>query len=321
MERNLTKQQILYLYLNQIYLGHGAYGVQAASKTYFAKDISNVTIAEAALMAGMPQAPGKFSPHLNPKRAKDRQLYVLRRMYENNFITQAQMTESAAQPLRIFHDEDLNSRYAGYLVEHIRRYLVEKYGEKAVYEEGLTVTVPTTPELSVTARRSIREGLRAVDKRIGYRGPIQRLKNDDEIEKVLKELRLKMIEKKLHFQLFTPDGRMDPIEAMREAGMKSDLDLLDPTESYPAVVTRVDDKTKTAGVMIGAVRAQLPLDQMKWAQLMKNDDKGQPVKSGEPKLPSAVVAKGDVVQVRLVRATDKEVTVALEQTPTTSHTV
>src|SRR5690606_14784904 len=70
MERNLSKSQILYLYLNQIYLGHGAYGVQAASKVYFDKDVSQLTIAEAALIAGMPQAPGKFSPHLNPKKAK-----------------------------------------------------------------------------------------------------------------------------------------------------------------------------------------------------------------------------------------------------------
>jgi penicillin-binding protein 1A len=177
IEQNLTKQQILYLYLNQIYLGHGAYGAQAASRTYFRKDISEISIAEAALLAGMPQAPGKYSPLLNPKKAKERQLYVLRRMMENRYISPAQMTEAAGQPLRIFHDEDLNGKFAPYYVEHIRKYLVEKYGEKAVYEDGLTVSVPTTPELSLVAKKSLKDGLLAVDKRIGYRGPIQHLRS------------------------------------------------------------------------------------------------------------------------------------------------
>src|ERR1700722_20204266 len=108
IEKNLTKQQILYLYLNQIYLGHGAYGVQAASQTYFRKDISDLNTAEAALLARIPQAPGKYSPLLNPKKAKERQLYVLRRLFENKYISQAQMQEAAALPLKVYHDEDTN---------------------------------------------------------------------------------------------------------------------------------------------------------------------------------------------------------------------
>jgi penicillin-binding protein 1A len=320
-EQNLSKQQILYLYLNQIYLGHGAHGVQAAARTYFRKDISDVTLAESALLAGMPQAPSKYSPLLNPKKAKERQLYVLRRMVENKYITQAQMTEAAAQPLKVYHDEDLNGKYAPYYVEHIRKYLVEKYGEKAVLEEGLTVSVPTTANLALVAKNSVRDGLLAVDKRIGYRGPLQHLNDSEEIEKFLEDQRVKLIERKVHFQLFLPDGRMDPIEAMHFGGIQSDVDLLSPNELYQAVVTGFDNKKKTARVMIGAVRAELSIDRMKWARPVK-DEKNPQIFRPEPTLPSKTFKKGDVILVSLVpqsvndkESSSKELQVALEQEP------
>jgi penicillin-binding protein 1A len=298
IERNLTKQNILYLYLNQIYLGHGAYGVQAASRTYFRKDISNITLAESALLAGMPQAPGKYSPLLNPKKAKERQLYVLRRMVENKYISQAQMTEAASQPLKVFHDEDLNGKYAPYFVEYIRKYLVEKYGEKAVYEDGLTVTVPATRELADVAKKSLREGLVTVDKRLGYRGPIQHLRDSEEIEKFLEDSRVQLIERKIHFQLFLPDGRIDPIEAMHFAGIQSDLELLEPNEMYQAVITGFDNKKKTARVMIGAVRGELSIERMRWARPVK-DEKNPQAARPDPSMPSRIFKKGDVILVSL----------------------
>lgn len=320
IERNLTKQQILYLYLNQIYLGHGAYGVQAASRTYFRKDISEISIAEAALLAGMPQAPGKYSPLLNPKKAKERQLYVLRRLFENKYITQTQMTEAAAQPLRVFHDEDLNAKYASYYMEYIRKYLVEKYGERAVLHEGLTVTVPGTAALAQSATQSLREGLLAVDKRMGYRGPIQHLKDSDEIEKFLEDLRMQLIDKKIHYQLFLPDGRVDSIEAMHYAGLQSDVQLLEPGQLYQAVVTGFDNKKKTARLMVGAVKGELPLEKMRWARPAR-DEKNPQAYRPEPSLPSKLFKKGDVILVSLVDASaalkdsSKEAIFALEQEP------
>ena len=118
-------------------------------RTYFRKDVSELTVAEAAILAGMPQAPGKYSPLLNPKKAKERQLYVLRRMYENGYITQPQMTEALAAANQDLPRRGPESRFAPYLVEHLRRYLIEKYGEKAVYEGGMTIYTPTTPTLSL----------------------------------------------------------------------------------------------------------------------------------------------------------------------------
>lgn len=266
IEKNLTKEQILYLYLNQIYLGHGAYGVEAASRTYYRKDAASLSLAEAALLAGLPQAPSKYSPILNPKRAKERQLYVLRRMFENKFITEAESKEAAQQRLKIYHAEELNNQFAPYWIEHVRRYLVEQYGEKAVYEDGLTVVLPASVEAALAATKSVQEGLRAVDKRVGFRGVISHLNGELEIEKFLKTSRLKLIEDKVQYQLLLADGRMDLIEAMHFAGIKSDLELIQPGKLYQAVVTGFEAGQKTAKLMIGALPARLTVDHLKWAK-------------------------------------------------------
>jgi penicillin-binding protein 1A len=312
IERNLTKQQILHLYLNQIYLGRGSYGVQAASLNYFNKDIGEITLAEAAILAGLPQAPGKYSPNQNPKKAKDRQLYVLRRMYENRFISQSQMVEAAAKPVKIFYESDINQKYAPYLVEHIRRYLLERYGEKALYQDGLSVSVPATRELSLAATASTQSGLREVDKRQGYRGPTAQLKTDEEKEKFLLESREKLIEHALGYQIFLPDGRLDPIASIKEAGFKEDSELVKEGELYKALVTSVDDAKKSAGAMVGGVRFELPLKEMRWARLSKDGR----IITGEPGVPSKVVSKGDLILIRAIRGKDGGWQAALEQEPT-----
>ncbi|MBY0469839.1 PBP1A family penicillin-binding protein [bacterium] len=313
IEKNLTKQQILYLYLNQIYLGHHAYGVQAAAKAYFKKDVSELTVAECALLAGMPQAPGKYSPLLTPQKSKERQRYVLRRMYENSYITVQQMNDAASEPIKVYDDDETTNRGAAYLVEQIRRYLIEKYGEKAVYEDALTVSVPATMELSQSARKAMQDGLRAVDKRIGFRGPIEKVNKPDKMEAFLKKERIELIKRRVGYQLFLPEGRMDWIEAMNHAGLKTESDLLEPDQLYKALVTGVDDKKKMASVMLGAIRAELPMEKMRWARPLRDDKTG--IQGREPETPSRVVSKGDVVWVQLVSKTDGRVIVALDQEP------
>ena len=299
LEKNLTKQQILFLYLNQIYLGHGAYGIQAASRTYFRKDANLLTTAEAALLAGMPQAPGKYSPLLNPKRAKERQLYVLRRLYENKYITQSEMTDAAAKPLKVYHEEVVNSRASAYLIEHLRRQLVEKYGEDAVYEEGLTIRVPTSPELAAVATKSLKEGLRTIDKRYGYRGALKHLNTAEEIETFLKEERVGLIQKRIQNEMLMPDGHIDSIEAMHQAGFQSDPQLLQVGEIYQGVVTSLDEKKKSAGVMIGGARVDLPADRYRWTNTVLNK----------------LLQRGDVILVRVEAASDQAAIVSLEQDP------
>src|SRR5690606_8418172 len=144
---------------------------------------------ESALLAGMPRAPSKFSPFLNPGRAKERQRYVLRRMMENHFITEDQMMAAMSEPLKIYTYKDVNPETAPYYLEHLRRELIERYGEKAVYEDGLTVYIASKPYFLKAGRKAITDGLRAVDKRLGYRGPLKTLATEQEIDAFITESR------------------------------------------------------------------------------------------------------------------------------------
>jgi penicillin-binding protein 1A len=301
LERHLSKQQILYLYLNEIYLGHGSYGVEAASQTYFRKSIGQVNVAEAALLAGLPQAPGNYSPVKNPKRAKERQVYVLHRMMENGYITRPQMQEAISQPLRIYGEEDINLKYAPYLVEHIRRYLIEKYGEDELYEGGMTVEVPTTAAISIAAKKSVQSGLESVDRRIGYRGPLDHLKSQAETDAWVQQSRVDLAQKRFQCRVLTADGKSDPLGAAALAGYDSlnvDEQLLQSGETYRALVTDLDNGRKTITVRIGNAHAVLPYENWKWAHPYREVD-GQPVTTYEPRTPSQILKKGDVVLVKI----------------------
>jgi penicillin-binding protein 1A len=314
LEENLTKEQILYLYMNQIYLGHGAYGVQAAAKTYFHKDVSEMTVAECALLAGMPQAPSKYSPIRNPKRAKDRQLYVLRRMYENDFITKEEMLEAALTRNVIYTRQFGHEPIGEYYVEHIRRYLMEKYGEQALYEDGLKVVIPTTPQNLRASKKAVQEGLREVDKRRGYRGPKKKLASGDEIDQYLAKLRENQVEKVVPFRIFLPEGRSSFVEALRQAKFTDDRMVFEVDKIIPAVVTSFSDDETSAFVMLGNVAAELKLDEMKWIYPIENIR--QPRK--EPTKVTEALAVGDVIEVRVKEIPEDEdeiIQVALEQDP------
>ncbi len=300
IERNLTKQQILFLYLNQIYLGHGAYGVQAAAKVYFDKDVSTLTTAECAMIAGMPQAPGKFSPHLNPKKAKERQLYVLRRMLENKYLTSAEYEDSAKENLKVHGEGDINPKFSAYFVETIRRQILEKYGEKALYEEGLQILVNADPELLKMAGRAVREGLRAIDRRSGYRGAPKRLKNDEEIDKWIPNARIHLVIEQLGYDVLLPNGVIDTIEAVKFAGMQEEADLLKTGEIYTGLVTSLDPKAKTALINIGAIKVVLPVTELTWARAGITQ-------------PAQVLQRGDIIQVRILKKEAGKITVGLEQ--------
>ncbi|HTL11187.1 MAG TPA: transglycosylase domain-containing protein, partial [Bdellovibrionota bacterium] len=326
IEGNLTKEQILFLYLNQIYLGHGAYGVEAAARAYFHKGVQELSLAEIAVLAGLPRAPTAFSPFTNPNRAKQRQLYVLKRMNECGYITQDQMVEAASKPVRIFPAEEANKDFAPYFTEYVRKYLLQEYGEAAVYQEGLKVYVPSRRALYLQASHAVRDGLKAVDKRRGYRGPLAKLGTAEEIQAFIDQQREEVIKNKLQYQLLLPDGKLGTVEAMAEAGLTSDAQLLDEGETYHAVVTDVDDRGKIARVQVGHVPAILPMAGMDWAKAPVDPQTGKGT-NRLPRLPSEVVAKGDVILVKVAKkeapAPDpkapappgEKVTVSLDQEP------
>lgn len=169
LEKELSKEEILELYLNKIYFGHGAYGVQMAAKTYFGKDIWAVNQAEAALLAGLPKAPMVYSPYSDIDLTKRRQWHVLKRMVDEGFLTEGQAEQIYNQPLNL---ENLRSQeeIAPHLVDYIRKYITAKYGEDKLYNGGIRVYTSIDYDLQRAAMNSLKEGLRNLDKRQGFRG-------------------------------------------------------------------------------------------------------------------------------------------------------
>ncbi len=171
MELVLTKDKILELYLNQIYFGQGAYGIASASQTYFGKDLSALTIAESAFLAGLPKSPNHYSPFKAYDRAKKRQEHVLARMEEAGFLTGAEREQAAAETLNFRRPGGVQE--APYFVEHIRQILIAKYGEAMVYKGGLKVYTTLNMEMQKAAETAFAAGLRELDKRQGWRGPLR----------------------------------------------------------------------------------------------------------------------------------------------------
>ena len=178
LERQFTKDEILYLYLNNIYLGSGAYGVAAAAQEYFGKNVEDLTLSEAALLAGLPQAPSRYSPFRHWPRAKARQRYVLDRMADVQFVTRAQATVAAREPVALAPRKG-SFIAAPYYVEHVRRLLEEKYGETALYALGLRVHTAANLAMQRAAESALRDGLVELSVREHYDAPIRHLEPNE----------------------------------------------------------------------------------------------------------------------------------------------
>lgn len=164
IDRYLKKQEILELYLNHIYLGHGAYGIEAASQSYFGKSARTLTLPEAAMLAGLPKAPSRFSPYVNMERARQRQAYVLTRMQEEGYISQAAKDRAMQEPVRLISSKP-REKIAPYFTENVRRYILEKYGSDALYREGLEVHTTLSVEMQKAANEAVERGLREMETR------------------------------------------------------------------------------------------------------------------------------------------------------------
>jgi len=173
IDKYLTKDEILNLYLNQIYLGHGTYGIESASIGYFGKSAKELKLHEAALLAGLPKAPSNYSPFLHYEKAKQRQIYVLTRMVEDNYITQAEMDKAINVRLKL-RDIKPKDKVAAYFVEHIRRYVQEKYGADVLYKEGLSIYTTLNLAAQKAARDALEKGLAELEDREKHeRGLVQ----------------------------------------------------------------------------------------------------------------------------------------------------
>ena len=199
IERSLSKERILELYLNQIYLGSGAYGVAAASLEFFDKSIKELNYNEAALLAALPKAPSRYNPYRNKDLAKYRRDLVLKNLYENNFIDQNKYLELKDQPIELKKVKKVFLENAQYYIEDVRKNIIEKLTYDKVYNQGYNINTPINLELQKIATQSLRNGLVAYDRRKGWRGPIKNIKySKDWYKKVEKKFRL---EKSIEWQI------------------------------------------------------------------------------------------------------------------------
>src|SRR3989454_1209303 len=176
IERAYSKDRILELYLNEIYLGLGAYGIAAASLVYFDKPVNELTVAEAAYLAALPKAPGTLHPVRNRDRAVERRNYVIDRLLENGWIKQADADKARKEPLAVTSRSNAAHIFAGeYFAEEVRREIYERYGEKKLYEGGLSVRTTLNPKFQVMARKALTDGLVRFDEAQGWHGPIAKI--------------------------------------------------------------------------------------------------------------------------------------------------
>ncbi|MCJ7838995.1 MAG: transglycosylase domain-containing protein, partial [Burkholderiales bacterium] len=170
IEASLSKDEILQIYINQIYLGQRAYGFAAAAQIYYGKALKNINLAEAAMLAGLPKAPSSYNPVVNPKRAKQRQLYVLRRMHELGHVTDAQFAEAQKAPIVVKHQTNTYALHAEFVAEMVRQMLYERFSDD-LYTRGYRIYTTITKADQEAAYAALRRGVLDYDKRHGYRGP------------------------------------------------------------------------------------------------------------------------------------------------------
>ena len=198
IERVLSKKRILELYLNQIYLGEGSYGIASASLRYFNKPISELNYGEAALLAALPKAPSKYNPYKNKELAKFRRNLVLNNLLDNGFIDQKQHSKLINSKIKLQKRKRIYLEDSRYYVEDVRKDVIDKYGYDKVYKQGFNIKTPLDLELQKIATQSLRNGLQEFDKRKGWRGPLSNIKKYKNWKKDIKDLNL---EKSLGWEL------------------------------------------------------------------------------------------------------------------------
>ncbi len=312
IEESLSKEDIMYLYLNQIFFGQRAYGIEAAAETYFRKPVKKLKLSEMAILAGLPQAPSRYSPVINPTRAKERQTYVLRRMAEVGFVTKDAAEKAIKEPVKVYVSEKFDEM-APFYIETLRQILISQIGEKAVLDEGIKVYTSLDLEKQLAAQKAVENGLRELDKRQGFRGALTHLSSPEEIEKYIAAHRKKLISESTPERTILPTGEFAEIY-LPNIGRRKQLSIKDqqlakkdPSQKIPpyislnkiieGVVTEVNDAQGYVFVQCPEMLGAIDFQTMKWARkpnMEKRYDQDLIRK------PSDALKVGDVIQVRLV---------------------
>ncbi len=302
MEKNLTKENILWLYLNQIYLGQGAYGVGIASQIYFRKPLKDITIGEAAILAGLPQAPSRYSPIYNPTAAKHRQRYVLKRMAEEGYISEEIAEKEIEKPLKVYVKEDFKE-VAPFYLETVRQLLVDKLGEEQVLDKGIKIQTSLDIKKQTVAQEQVAAGLRELDKRQGYRGPLKNVQDPKEIASLLLETRNKLVDEVTPVRMIQADGTIPQMGPLNLTGKDEAGHMLPNLPTYinlnqivTGLVTQVDDQWGLVTVRFAEGRGLIDLETMNWARKPNPELRTE---QALVKKPSDVLKKGDVILVKV----------------------
>ncbi|MBE8222178.1 MAG: penicillin-binding protein 1A [Bdellovibrionales bacterium] len=304
MEASLTKENILYLYLNQIYFGQGAYGIKVASQTYFHKDIQDISIAEAAILAGLPKAPSAYSPYRHPKKAKNRQIYVLSRMLKEEFITEEQYEKAISEEISIYALKSTN--LAPYYVEQLRQVLVKSISEKTLLEQGVDIYTALDLKAQQVAQKEIQKALKDLDKRQGFRGSLDNIQDVLKITEFLDEQRNFIIYKKTEKKILLASGEFKQLDDLNLENIKNLsstkkplANYLEPGDLLKAVVTGIDDKWGLVKVWVAESQGIIDIESMKWARV---PDPKMFYKLQEIKKPSQALKVGDIIFVKIEKS-------------------
>ena len=261
IERELDKNRILELYLNKIYLGNRAYGIAAAAQVYYNKPVSELSLAQMAMLAGLPKAPSAYNPLANPDRAMIRRNWILGRMQELGYITPDALELAVSAPITASYNSTETEVDADYVAEMARSEMVRRFGEDA-YTDGYTVTLTVDGKKQQAATEALRDGLEAYDRRHGFRGPVGQIDQDTL-------------------------ASSEPSDLIQNYPRIESL--------LPAIVTEVDDESGRVSVHVRRIGpAIMPFETMTWAKRYRTENLTGP----EPEKPSDVVAPGDVIYVR-----------------------
>jgi penicillin-binding protein 1A len=296
LERNLSKDDILFLYLNQINFGRARYGVEEASLYYFNKHVWQIDLGEAAILAGLPQNPARINPRRHPDRAKRRQIYVLDRMLANGYIGRAEHDAEVEKPISL--PPQPPEPPGAFYLDEVRRRLVAQYGDAAVDGSGMTIEIAMDPKLQAAAESAVRDGLRAVDRRQGYRGPRARLgaARVEETRSLLAKRFAQLAQPSDSVEVLDLDAITEADAATAEGvGRVARIRALEEDGTYVALVTYVGPRE--AKVWLGpGVEATVPFSTMQWARKF-SPEKATPL----PRAASDVLAPGDLAEIRILR--------------------
>lgn len=325
IEEKFSKEDILFLYLNQVYLGGGYYGVKAAMSGYFDKELKDATAAESALVAGLLVAPGRYSPYVNPTYAKRRQLYVLRRMFETGKITEQEYEAAKKEDIKM-RLRSSTAMKGGHFTDWVRQQVMGKVGEEEFLTEGFQVVTTLDWSLQEKAEAAVNRHVKELDKRQGYKGAQGNLAEDALVLAELEKQRQKIYRDSSSYFFFVTDGSnkfefssvedeweklVDEYKGAEEGlnirfkkdvviGNRTDdrlVPLLKKDNIYPAIVLRVDDAHRAIYASVGGARLIITESGFSWAHARKLDE--------EPKWfppvtkPSTILKAGDQIQVRI----------------------